>query len=374
MFTAKVLLRNSHKLVVQTSWNQDFLWEVMEGTKHRVPAITDAVFKCINKYHTSHFGFDINRGSKKLKNTLSYTIERAYDEVPVSCTTLQHLVQNFADQARSKYQKASDVLISVSVLDAIDRLFEKVKHVMKHCKNNMNALLDAVSQFLIETQFMVPGSERKHSLMEAVQLGRSFIQRIGSLPEKIFADIRKLKFTIPGSDVFVNGDELMDNVEHFFVQLRVSVIRVLNGLYLTAADSSRIIAEKAENLLTYLKDQNTEIYSQVDTIYAEVLQSSKQHSEEAQWCMAQYKDLIKLKIQEVFNALNMEQVNDGTNRFISILQVRFNEGLNTSVALLTRASQSTAPYITVSKKKMDIEIPLPFLWRSFREWPVQLRQ
>ncbi|XP_030615071.1 apolipoprotein B-100 [Archocentrus centrarchus] len=367
VFTAKVLLRSSQKLVIQTSWNQDFLWEVMEGTKHRVPAMTDAVFKCINKYHTSHFGFDINRGSKKLKNMLSYTIERAYDEVPVSCTTLQHLVQNFADQARDQYQKASDVLISTSVLDALDRLFEKVKHAMKHCKNNVNALLDAISGFLIETQFKVPGSERKCSLMEAVQ-------EVCSLVEKISADIRKMKFTIPGSDVFVNGDELMDNMEYFLVQLREGVIRVLSVLYLTAADSLRIIAEKAENFLTYLKDQNAEIYSQVDAVYAEVQQYSNQHSQESQRCMAEYKDLIKLKIQEAFNTLNMERINDGTNRFISILQVRFNEGLDTSVALLTQASQSTAPYITVSNKKMDIEVPLPFLWKSFSEWPMHLRQ
>uniref|UniRef100_A0A3B4FGW7 Apolipoprotein Ba n=1 Tax=Pundamilia nyererei TaxID=303518 RepID=A0A3B4FGW7_9CICH len=374
VFAAKISLRNSQKFFVQTSWNRDFLWDVMEGTKHRVPAMTDAVFKCINKYHTSHFGFDINRGSKKLKNTLSYAIERAYDQVPVSCTTPQDWIQNFADGARDNYRKASDVLMSMTVQDAIDRLFETVKRVMKQCENNMNVLLDAALQFLNDTRFMVPGSERKLSLMEAVQEARSAIQRINGLVENISTDIRKIRFTVPGSDAFVSGDEIMDKVGNILDQLREGVISVINVLHLTAAGCLRVVAEKAESFLAYLQDQNSEISSKVDAIYADVLQFSEQHGEEAQRCTTEYRDLIKLKTQKALNALSMERVNDGTSRIISILQVRFYEGLEASVALMTRVSQSTAPYIRVSDEKMDIEIPLPFLWRSFSEWPTPLRQ
>uniref|UniRef100_A0A3Q4MFX2 Uncharacterized protein n=1 Tax=Neolamprologus brichardi TaxID=32507 RepID=A0A3Q4MFX2_NEOBR len=374
VFAAKVSLRNSQKFFVQTSWNRDFLWDVMEGTKHRVPAMTDAVFKCINKYHTSHFGFDINRGSKKLKNTLSYAIERAYDQVPVSCPTLQDWVQNFADGARDNYRKASDVLMSMTVQDAIDRLFETVKRVMKQCENNMNVLLDAALQFVNDTRFIVPGSERKLSLMEAVQEARSAIQRINGLVENISTDIRKIRFTVPGSDAFVSGDEIMEKVGNILDQLRKGVISAINVLHLTAAGCLRVVAEKAESFLAYLQDQNSEISSKVDAIYADVRQFSEQHGEEAQRCTTEYRDLIKLKTQKALNALSMERVNDGSSRIISILQVRFYEGLEASVALMTRVSQSTAPYVRVSEQKMDIEIPLPFLWRSFSEWPTPLRQ
>ncbi|XP_035465790.2 apolipoprotein B-100 isoform X2 [Scophthalmus maximus] len=368
VFTAKAMLKNSQKLLLQMSWNLDFLHDVIEGTKDRIPAMNNAMLKFINKYHTAHFGFDLNRGSMKLKTKVSNVIDRAYDEVPMSLSTLQSSIQNLGNQGKDMYREASDSLMLINMHDVKDRFAHAAQQVLKHSENQIIFLLDALTQFLSDTNFTVPGSEEKLSSLEMFYQARRTIskatdraiQRFTRLVREVSRYIREIEFTIPGTQVVVNGKEIMDQLFSF--------------LHKTVNNSFQVIIEKAEIFLTYLKNENNEIASQVDVAYAEVLQSSKGHIDEAKRHMAGYKDLTKRKIHEAYNALNMEFSNNNTKEFISILQSHLYGGLNEGVDLMRRASQSTAPYIRVTNKKTDIEIPLPFLWKSFSEFPKQYSQ
>ncbi|XP_074517715.1 apolipoprotein B-100 isoform X1 [Sebastes fasciatus] len=378
VFTAKATLRNSQKLILQTSWNLDFLHDVMEGTKDRIPAMTDAVLRFINKYHSAHFGFDLNRGGLKLKNTVSNVIERAYHEAPMSFSTLQNSIEHLSDQGLEMYRNTSDSLMSVSVQGVKD----KVRQEIRRHEGKIRVLLEEAIQFLRDIRVTLPGSGENLSGLEvfsraAKSVSRATdraIQRIADLVEKISSYIRGVEFTIPGTDVVVSGNEIMDKSGSSMSSIRRLVHRGFSLLDETVIQLVTMIAEKAENLITYLKAQNVEIGPQVDAIYAEVLQSSNQHTEEAKRYVAEYKDHAKLKIQEAYNALSTERVNNDAMEFLGILQSYLNGGLNETIDLMRRTSQSTAPYIRVSNKKMDFEIPLPFLWKSFSEWPTQSSQ
>uniref|UniRef100_UPI0009B37BFE apolipoprotein B-100 n=1 Tax=Monopterus albus TaxID=43700 RepID=UPI0009B37BFE len=169
VFTAKATLRNSQKLILQTSWKWDFLHDVIEGTKDRIPAMANAVLKFINNYHTAHFGFDLNRGGMKLKNTVSSVTERAYREVYMSFNMLQSIIKYFEDQRKDMSRRASDSLMFMSVQDVIDSLAHENTKVFKHSKDKIYVLLDAVIQVLNDTKFTVPGSEERISSLELFQ-------------------------------------------------------------------------------------------------------------------------------------------------------------------------------------------------------------
>ena len=358
---------------------------MIEGTKDRIPAMNNAVLKFINKYHTAHFGFDLNHGSIKLKNTVSNVIERAYHEAPMSFKTLQSSVKHLRNQRKDKYRKAPDSLLSMNEQDVIDRLAGDIRKALKHSEEQIYVMLEAVPQLLSDTKFTVPGSEEKLSSLEMLRQARwsvsrateRAIQRFASLMEKIFSLIRGIDFTLPVINVDVNGIEIMNNLKlstrSVYDQLQQLLRRGLRYLHKTVNDLFQVFAEKGRNVITYLKDRNY-IISQVDIIYAEIVHSSNQHIREAKRHMAEYKDHTKLKIQEAYYALSLECVNNNTKEFISILQSHFYGGLNKSIDLMRRASQSTAPYIRMSNNKTDVEIPLPFLWKSFSERPMQSRQ
>ncbi|KAL3048735.1 hypothetical protein OYC64_008248 [Pagothenia borchgrevinki] len=386
VFSAKATLKNSKKMILQMSWNFDFFHNVIEGTKDRIPAMTDAVLKFFNKYHTYHFGFDVNRGGMKLKNTVSNVIERAYHEMPLSFNTLHNSIKHLADQLEGMYRKVSESLNSLSVQDVIDRLSLEARQVLKYGEDHIHVLLDKVTQSLSDIKFTLPGSQEELSSLEMLQQTCSSVSRatdralirFASLIEKIIRYIREIKCTLPGTDVVVNGKETMDNLMYstrsVYVQLRHSVHRGFDLLHKTVDDLLQVIAEKAESLIKYLKNENFNIASQVDSIYAEVLHSSNQHTEEANRYVAQYKEHAKMQIQKAYNALSMERVDKDAKEFISILQSHLYRGFNESVDLMRITSQSTAPYIRVSNKKMEFEIPLPFLWKSFSDWPTHSSQ
>nr|XP_019964478.1 PREDICTED: uncharacterized protein LOC109643721 [Paralichthys olivaceus] len=369
VFTAKATLRNSQKLILQMSWNLDFLHNAIEGTKDRIPAMNNAVLNIINKYHTAHFGFDLNRGSMKLKNSVSNAIERAYNEVPMSLNSLQRSVKHLGE--------------SINVQDVVDKLAHETKEVLKHVDRQIIALQIEVKELMNATKFTMPGSEEKLSTLDMFDHAHRSVsratdramQRFASLMEKVSRLIKGIEFTIPGTKFIVNGNEIMEKLEFTtrsaYDQLRESLHRAFSLLHETVNSLFQVIAEKTENFRTYLKEENVEIASQVDAVYGEVLKSSKHHIEKARRKMANYKDLTKLKIQEAYDALNMESANNNTVEFISILQSHFYGGLNEGLDLMRRASQSTAPYIRVTNKKTDIEIPLPFRWKSFSSWPTQ---
>lgn len=355
---------------------------MIEGTKDRIPAMTDSVHKFINKYHTAHFGFDLNRGSMKLKSTVSNAIERAYHEVPLSFNSLQNSVEHLSDQGKDMYMRASDSLMSMRVQDVIDSLARDARQVLKRSEDKISVLLEAVTKFLSSVKLTLPGSGEKLSVPEMFQqthrsVSRATdraIQKFASLMEKISRYIREIEFTIPGTNAVVNGNEILEKLGSVYDQLRDSVHRWSDLLNKTFNDLSQVTDEKIKDFITNLKDENVQIASQVDATHAKIVQSTKQYIMEASRSVAEYKDFIKLKVQEAYNSINMKRVNDDIKELIDILQSHFYGGLNEFIDLMRQASQSTAPYIKATNKKLDIEIPLPFSWKSFSEWPTQSRQ
>lgn len=360
VLTAKAILKNSQKLILQMSWNWDFLHHLFEGTKDRIPAMSDAALKVINKYHTDHFGFDLNHGGIKIKNTVSNIIERAYHKAPISFNGLQHSIKHLSDQGRDMYREASDSLMSMRLHSILDMLAHNARGVFRYSEDKVYAFVDAAKQLL--------------SKMKFEKTDRA-IQTFSSLIKHIFRYIREVEFTIPGTDVVVHGSEIMDKLSSSMTfeynELKFSVHQGFDLLRKTINDFIHAIAEKGQSFITYLQNENAVIASQVDAIHADIMQSSVQHIQEAKIRVAEYRDLTNLMIQEAFNALNMERVNNDTKEIITIFQSHLYGGLNEFVDLMRRTSQSTAPYIKVSKAKMDIEIPLPFIWKSFNEWPKQ---
>lgn len=375
-FTAKASLRNANKLVLQTSWNWDFFRDVIEGLKNRIPEMTNALLKFINKYHTSHFGFDLNRGGVKLKNAVSNLIESVHRGVSVLFTTLQDLIQTFADQGKDMYTKVSDSLtMSTDLQEFSDTLVLEVTTSFRNIQNRIEVLLEPVTEFLENKKFTLPGSERELSIVDIIQEAHQSASeafdgaslQFFRLLEKISAYIRSIEFNVPGTDVLVDGHELMDNLT-----AEINTVNYYLRSYLRDKADLQIIAENTESLLTYLKAQNTELSPHVDAIFSEILRSSKQTTDEAQKYAADCKALLKLKLHEAYGVLSMERVNSGTQQFISVLQSNLSEALNESVDLMRKASQNTAPYIRVGKEKVDVEIPLPFQWKSFSEWPTRI--
>uniref|UniRef100_A0A3B3IC86 Apolipoprotein Ba n=1 Tax=Oryzias latipes TaxID=8090 RepID=A0A3B3IC86_ORYLA len=385
VFSAKVLLRNSDKLVLQTAWNLDFFNDATEGFKRKIPAMTDAVLKFINKYHTAHFGFDLNRGGMKLKNAISSLMETAFRKVLEFLTELQGLVEEVSEKGESLFRAASDSLMSIDVQEIRAKLIMMADEAMKNMQRRTKALLDAVRLFLSQQKFSLPGSETEMSVTEMFQRTHLYVSRavdsgiqwLTSLMEKTSAYIKNTNVSLPATEVVVNGEEVMDKltsiavsaynqIKDFSSKIMLFLSKTLNGVL-------QLLAKNTDQLLVYLKDEKSKISSQADVIHAEVLQTSRRHIQGAKRRTTEFKDLVKLRINQAYNSVNLENINSGAEMFVGSLQSNLSDAFGESVDVMKRFSQNTAPYFKVGNQRADVEIPLPFLWKSFHEWPVPMR-
>ncbi|XP_030645296.1 apolipoprotein B-100 [Chanos chanos] len=395
LLSFKTTLRNSEKLSFQFGWYLDGLSDMMNGLKDRMPAITSALLKFINKYHTAHFGMDLNRAALKLKNTVSNTIEKAYNEIPQTITSLQDSVEQLNQQGQEMLRKAADSLPSVNVKELSDRFSSSVKELLENYEKNARVLLDAVKKFLSETKFHLPGLEEKltgqelyhkvkRTITKAVsRAAQRFTTLIESIADTIASFISGMNFNIPGTNTVINGKEILENLKSTMRSLQDQIIQKmkrwdrvkLDKLLQDLSDFLKFLIQKTEELISSLNMENLEEFSnQINSIYNEannlpLLQGVNEQLEEARRTAAEYKDSAKMKVQEIYNSMTIERLNSDLIDLIGVLESNVYGAINSIVDWMKMASQSTQPYIRVTSKKMDVDIPLPFYWKSFSEWP-----
>uniref|UniRef100_A0A3B5M0X4 Vitellogenin domain-containing protein n=1 Tax=Xiphophorus couchianus TaxID=32473 RepID=A0A3B5M0X4_9TELE len=360
ILTAKASLRNSDKLVLQTSWSWDSVNNMIRGFKDRIPLITNALIKFLNKYHTLHFGFDLNRGSVKLRNAVLNLVEKIHRELQAFVSMTQDSVQTAADRGKNAYLEVSDILRFTNMVNLTDILMDEVRGGLKHTWHSTEVLLCPVRDFLENKNFSVPGSGEKMSIMEM----------FSSVMKGISEQIRRTAFAVPGTDNVLDGNKIMETVKR---DVAAMLHHAMEFLQRTLKDVLQLLAEKAEHLRVYVEDQNLKVSPLVQLVHRNIRTFSRQQTDQAQTFVSAYKDLVQLKVHEAYSDFSMENVNSATKGFISTLQSNLSQTVSESLNVMKTASQSAAPYIRVGKEKLDVEVPLPFLWKSFSEWPTLLR-
>ncbi|XP_020787230.2 LOW QUALITY PROTEIN: apolipoprotein B-100 [Boleophthalmus pectinirostris] len=377
LLTFKATLRNSEKLSLQSSFNIDTLRDVMEATKERIPALNEAILKVINKYHISHFGFDLNRGGMKLKNTLSNAVERAYYEFPVSFDGLQNTIEQMSDKGVDMYKKASDDLMSFNLQDFVDKVEEKLLNIMNFLWTQITELEPKFHLYLRELQITIPGYEKQISGVDISEKIRAVSEQITEMVIQRFLElldiierIKEIEFTIPGTDIFVSGEEILKQLNHYKRQINNAFTDWSNKFN----ELFKLIVEKGQDFINYLSNENKKIAPKIENVFVELKQSSKEQTGKASGVIAEYKDSTKEVIHNLYISFEMDNVNKEVKDFVGFLQTKVHSGLKNGIEFMSKASESTAPYVKMTGKRVEIEIPLPFLWKSFSEWPTLPRE
>ena len=367
VLSVKATLKNSERLSIQTSWNMGVLADFIEGVKSRLPAITEAVLEFINKYHTAHFGFDLNRGGVKLRNTLTNAMELAHRDVVNSVNALQELI----DQLQPTYEQA------------VDHISDSIRKVRKHAEQVGESTVEAILTVLRTTEIPVPGSDQKQTALQIFQRAYLYVsdgfdravQRFSRLMHSVWnamtSSIQEIEFTIPATDVVVKGPEILEELSSAWrslLELREQAAQVwremsLEKLFQSFRDVLQMCVHKADELIASLRAQHPELSSQVDGIYADrenTWISSKEHIEDAKKHLAQYKDLAKLNIQEAFNGMSMQSINSGLEDLVNFVQLHLYGGLEKLLVFLEDVTQDTGSF-RFSRTSLNVDIPLPFL-------------
>ncbi|KAL2098724.1 hypothetical protein ACEWY4_005204 [Coilia grayii] len=395
MITVKATLRNSEKLSLQIAWNWNTVSDIVYGVKQNTPHIITSLKKCINKYHTAHFGMDLNRASLKLKNSLSNTIERTYHEVPQMLSSMQNSLEDIGQQTKEAYKRAADSIPYMDLQEMRNRFSDRARELYKNYERKARVLLDAAMQFLRETKFHLPGLEEKLSGQELYHRVRSSVSgaiaeatnAFVRLMETIYSYIRSIEITLPFADKVIRGQEILDrlptmtsvekNVKdalHKWEKLR------LESLFKSLNDFLKLCIMRVEEALTSLQGiRLEELTAQLKNSIEEAgnvpaIEEIRLQIIDAKKNTGAYKDMAKIKVQEAYNAVTMENINQTVVFALDVFESHFLGGANEFHNQLRYHTQNAEPYIKIYNKKAELEIPLPFFWKSFNEWPTQTRE
>ncbi|XP_048831185.1 apolipoprotein B-100 [Brienomyrus brachyistius] len=395
ILSMKATLKNSEKLNLQTTWNTQVTYDMLGGLRDRVPAITSSLYKFANKYHNAHFGMDLNRASLKLKNTVSSSIERAYQEIPRNLDTLRNEIENIRDQSKVIYKRAVDSIPAADFQKVSDDLTRFIRQLLRQYQKNVKLMLDAVMKFLSKTKFQLPGIKEKLTGEELFQRASRSIVRVAeqsnqmiysfieSNADVFISQVNNIEFTVPSTNYVISGRNIVENVKYAMKNMQNNIIymvRTLENIRLEDILEKlktflQLCIQKVDDVVVSLKTQGLdELSASFNSIIAKArnvqfMQTLGAQFEEVKKVAAGYKDQAKMTIQEVYSEVNMERLNTKLQLWIDDVRSNLNAFFNKLIQLLQDVSKSVQPYMRASNRKADIDIPLPFFWRSFSDWP-----
>ncbi|XP_039916301.1 apolipoprotein B-100 [Hirundo rustica] len=235
----EISLKEPDKFQIKFNWNEDAAKDLLLGLKERVPKMTNAVYRYVNRYHKEHMGLEISAATLKMKNMMQNNVEKAYtfaanqiDEIDAQLRTAaneasdkyqelkfkaKRLYRRAADQAEHlDYQRIKAKLLDV-LIDIIEEYHQKIKHI-----------IDSATEFLKTTKFQVPGLSEKFSgaemyLMTTEKVAKTADVCFSKLQEyfdALIAAINELEVRLPSSETILRGRNVLDQVKEMLKHLQ----------------------------------------------------------------------------------------------------------------------------------------------------------
>ncbi|KAL1258348.1 hypothetical protein QQF64_011592, partial [Cirrhinus molitorella] len=395
LMSFKVTLKNSEKLSIQVGYQINGLSDMINGLKDRLPSIVASLHKFINQYHVSHLGIDLNRAALKLKNTLSNGIDRAYQEIPRMIDSLQTSIEQLRQQGKKMWRRTLENIPQIDLRELSRRFFISANEFLQKYESNMRVLLDAAMKFLRDTKFHLPGLEEKFTGQELYNRIRQSISKaidrattrlfslIDAIADTVSGHINKIELKVPGTTKVISGKNILKDLRSAMKSAKDQIMQAIEGwenlkvekVFQDLLNSVKVYIQKAEEFLNSLKTEKLEeLSSHINGIYKEagdlqVMQKIREWTREAKRGLSELKDLSKSKIQELYNEISTEKLISSLNDLLMVVDSYVSSLFKSYLALMKSLPSYTEPYVRVSNKKTDVDIPLPFYWKSFSEWP-----
>ena len=363
ILSLKMSVMNSEKLNIQTTWNMEMPYDMMLEVKKQVPTVVEMV-----------------------SDPAYYT----YKEINKKVGRLGESIERASRRGRVVFKRAVDNLATVNPSAVMTDVTDTTIVILKKNQQKVEAVLDAIVKVLRETTFQIYGYEQRLSGLEIYQKLSTFVadvseEAVQKIPEyfsyifeSVLDFIKAIEFTLPGSNYIVSGGEILDDLSVAMrtTQERVIVtVRKLGNIQLEDVKEKfsgflQFTTEQSERFLHTVKSQNVEKISAFvadvynDAINSPVVDEIAQQIVEYGRIVFEYLKTVRAKIQNIVSDMSTEQLEVDIQSWIDSVVKRINAFQNNVVDVMKEKSKSVEPFVRVSDKQIDIDIPLPFVVKS----------
>lgn len=354
---------NSEKMTLQTSWNMEMPYEMMLGLKKKVPTVVEMV---------------------------STSAVRMNTQIRKYAVLLKRYVQEVEKQGRVMFKRAVHNFAAVNPSRFLTTVTDKTVLFLKAYQKKVQVVLDAVVKFLRETKFQVPGYNQRLSGLEVYQKFSGFVadvteETIQKVPEYFSSMFRAgldyfeaIEFIIPGSNRVVRGREILADLSAALRKVQDQVIIIvrkvgeikLEDIMRKFSAFMQFTVEQGEKFLQTLKSQNrdelldfvTDMYN--DAVNSPVLADVSRQIEASRRIIMEYLAAVKAKLQSILADISTEQLQADIQSWIDFFVKRVNAFNNNVIQTLQSISRNVEPFVRVSQRQIEIDIPFSFLAKS----------
>lgn len=353
---------NLEKLNIQTTWNMEMPYEMMLRLKEQVPAIMEM---------------------------MSDPAVMLYNFMYKQAMLVEGAFVQAKEQGKVMFKRAVDNFATVDPSSFMATVTDKTVVILKAYQKKVEIVLDAAVKFLRETKFQIPGYEERLSGLEMYQKFSGFVadvseEAVQKIPEyfasmfTVITDyINAIEFTLPGSNYVVRGSEILDDLIVALRKIQEQVIitvRKLRDIQLEDIMNKfsafmQFTTEQAEIFLQIVKAQNVERLSTfvsdvyTDAVNSRVVAEITKQVEEARRIVMEYLAAVKAKLQIILADISYEQFQADIQTWIDLMVKRVNAFQNNVIKTLQETTKTVQPFVRVSDRQMDVDIPLPFVAR-----------
>ncbi|NXP50758.1 APOB protein, partial [Heliornis fulica] len=298
---SEISFKNPDLIRMKFNWKEEAAKDLLLGLKEKVPKMTNAVYKYVNRYHKEHTGLEISAATLKMKNIMQFNADKAYtfavkqiDQIDAQFRTAaneasgkyqevkvkaKQLYQNAADQAEQfDYQRIKEKLLDATV-DLIEEYHKRIKH-----------LIDSAIEFLKTTKFQVPGLSEKYTGEEIYQMTTEkaaksadlCLSKLQEYFDALIAAINELEVRVPVSETILRGRNVLDQIKEMLKRFQKKIRQTFATLQ-EADFAGRLkqlkqvvqeVFQKVEEMVRSLQSKNFEdIKVQTQQLYRDVMAS-----------------------------------------------------------------------------------------------------
>merc|ERR1712121_124765 len=125
--------------------------------------------------------------------------------------------------------------------------------------------------------------------------------------------------------------------------------------------------DKTEELFNLLRSQDVDNVSAwlsdvyTDAINSRIVVDITKQVEDATKTVVEYISIVIAYLQYILADMSIEQLHADIQAWIDAMVKRLNSFHNTIIELLKESTQKFEPYVRMSERQMDIDIPFPFI-------------
>ncbi|CAM9969728.1 unnamed protein product [Bubo scandiacus] len=333
---SELSFKKTDLIQMKINWKEDAAKDLLLGLKEKVPKITNAVYRYVNRYHKEHMGLEINAASLKMKNIMQNNADKAYIFAVKQIDQIDAQLREAANEASGKYQevkvkakqlyqKAADQAeqfdyqrIKAKLLDATISIIEEYHKRIKH-------LIDSAIEFLKTTKFQVPGLSEKYTgeeiyLITTEKVAKSADLCLSKLQEyfdALIAAINELEVRVPASETILRGHNVLDQIKEMLKHLQEKIRQTFATLR-EADFAGRLkqlkqvvqqVFQKVEEMVRSLQSKNFEdIKVQTQQLYKDAMASDyaqklRSLAKDVKKYLSQFKDFSQKTFQDLSEKL-----------------------------------------------------------------------